>query len=84
MGDDGSDSGVSDLISSLASNATSAYETTEALNANPLNTAIVYGGTASTAQGTAGGATSVALGGLSGTAIFLIIAAVVAIFVIAK
>ena len=59
--DEFDDSGSSDLLSSLVSNATSAYETTAALNANPLNTAIVYGGTATTAQGT----TARALGGLS-------------------
>lgn len=55
-GSDGSGFDTSGLIESLANNATSAYETTQALNANPLNTALVYGGTAQTAQGIVGSA----------------------------
>ena len=57
---DGTDGGsgfdTSGLIASLASNATQAYETTAALNANPLNTALVYGGAAQTTQGMVTGA----------------------------
>lgn len=47
------------LIESLASNATSAYEQSQALNANPLNTALLYGGTAQTGQGYAAAQPSV-------------------------
>jgi hypothetical protein len=80
--DSGSDSGSS-LIASLAANATSAYETTQALNANPLNTALLYGGSASTSQGAAQGAPastiSAAAGGI-GT--WLLVGAVVVIAVV--
>ena len=74
--------GTSSLIASLAANATSAYETTAALNANPLNTAIVYGGTATTAQGTTASATPSSIGaiGSSGTVLLVIAVAAIAFF----
>jgi hypothetical protein len=83
--DDDSGDGTASLISSLASNATQAYDTTQALNANPLNTAILYGGTASTTQGysSAGSTASATLGASSGTILFLVAAGVL-LFVLAK
>jgi hypothetical protein len=66
------------LIESLANNATQAYETTQALNANPLNTALVYGGTAQTAGGNAyGAAPMMASSGGSGLLLLLVAGAVV-------
>ena len=57
--DDGGDNfDTSGLFESLAQNATDAYTATEALHANPLNTALVYGGTAQTQQGLVGSATA--------------------------
>jgi hypothetical protein len=82
--DDDSGDGAASLIASLANNATQAYDTTQALNANPLNTAILYGGTASTAGGYASaGSSSVAMGASSGTILFLIAAGVL-VFILAK
>jgi hypothetical protein len=76
---DGS-SNAFDLISSLANNATQAYETSQALNANPLNTALVYGGAASTPYGSSvggfAGAPSPAMGG-SSILLFLLAAGVI-------
>jgi hypothetical protein len=57
--DGGDDFDTSGLIESLANNATQAYDTTQALNANPLNTALIYGGTAQTQQGIVGSASAV-------------------------
>ena len=75
--DEDDSSSTDDLISALASNATSAYETTAALNANPLNTALLYGGTASTAQGTTSASSlTTSLGG-SGTWLLLIAIAII-------
>jgi len=74
-----------DFISSLASNATQAYDTTAALNANPLNTALVYGGTATTAQGMVAGAinpTPTATG--SSLLLFGLAAAIIVFFVVRK
>ena len=79
---DGSDSGfdTAGLIESLAGNATQAYETSAALNANPLNTALIYGGTAQTTQGYAGSGSSLnaapSIGG-SGLLLLLLAAGVV-------
>ena len=59
-GDDGGDNfDTSGLIESLAQNATDAYTTTQALNADPLNTALLYGGTAQTQQGIVGSSSAV-------------------------
>ena len=81
---DSSDSGsgfdTAGLIESLANNATSAYETTQALNANPLNTALIYGGTAQTTQGYAGSGSSLNAApsiGMSGFLLLLLAGGVV-------
>ena len=59
--DGGDDFDTSGLIESLAATATSAYETSQALGANPLNTALIYGGTAQTQQGIVGSAVPASL-----------------------
>lgn len=78
--DDGSS--TADLIESLAANATSAYQTTVVANANPLNAALITGGSAATAQGSAGGAT--ALASMSSTGWLLLIGAAAVILFVAK
>jgi hypothetical protein len=79
MGEDyeggGSSFDTAGLIESLASNATQAYETTQALNANPLNTALVYGGTAQTAGGNAYGASPMAMPSAGGSGLLLLLLA---------
>jgi hypothetical protein len=80
--DDFFDNGGADLLSSLASDATSAYTTEAELNSNPLNTALVVGGTATTAQGTTASLAPATLGGSSG--LILLIVAVLAIFFVTR
>ena len=74
-GTDGSGGGITDLITSLANNATQAYETTQALNANPLNTALIYGGTAQTAQGASAAYAAPVVPGIGGSGLLLLLGA---------
>lgn len=78
--DDNSDFSTSDLIASLADNATQAYETTQALNANPLNTALIYGGSAQTQYGSTVSATPSTVGAGSSGLLLLVLAVGVVIF----
>jgi hypothetical protein len=76
--DSGNDSGTVDLISALGQAAASSFNTYEVANANPLNAALITGGSATTAQGSTTGVVS-SLGGSTGLVI-LGIAALVAFF----
>lgn len=73
--DDSSDGSTGDLISSLISNASSAYSTTVLANANPLNTALITGGSVSTPGGSVLGS-SATLGGSTGLLLILAIGAI--------
>jgi hypothetical protein len=76
--DDNEDSGGFDtagLIESLTSNALQAYDTTQALNSNPLNTALVYGGAVSTPQGSALSGSGSPIGGNGMTTLLLLLGA---------
>ena len=80
--DDDDDSGSLDLISALGTAAASSFTTYEVANANPLNAALITGGSATTAQGSTSGVVS-SLGGSTGLVI-LGIAALVAFFALMK
>jgi hypothetical protein len=78
---DGSQSGTADLIASLASNASQAYQTSVIANANPLNAALITGGTATTAQGTTA---SLAPSAIGASGIWLLLIAAIVIFFAVK
>lgn len=78
-GSAGGGSGSGDLIEALVGAASSAYQTNVVANANPLNAALITGGTASTPYGSTA-SLAPSLTGSSGIWL-LLIAAVAVIFI---
>jgi len=84
-GSNGGGSGSGDLIEALAGAASNAYQTNVIANANPLNAALITGGSASTPYGSTAGASTLTSGLFSGSSssggiLLLIIAAIVIVF----
>jgi len=73
----GGGSGSGDLIEALAGAASQAYQTNVVANANPLNAALITGGSASTPYGSTASLLPSSLG--SGSGILLLIVAIVVI-----